>query len=132
MTKTKTQIQKKIGTKSGTKKTNIKRINQIMKKKKGNILPIDIVAVNLYPFEETVGKNAGFEEAVENIDIGGPSLVRAAAKNFNDVLVIVNPKDYNDTLNALKSSKNSKNFLGHKKSQSDFFVRLEKQSFPKV
>src|SRR3989338_8973580 len=62
--------------------------------KKNNIDPIDIVVVNLYPFEETVAKKASFEEIIENIDIGGPSLVRAAAKNFEDVLIIVDPADY--------------------------------------
>lgn len=76
--------------------------------KENNMEPIDIVAVNLYPFEETAGKNADFEEAVENIDIGGPSLVRAAAKNFNNVLVIVDSNDYNLVLGELKTGKASK------------------------
>ena len=57
--------------------------------------PIDLVAVNLYPFVETVtGADATLEEALENIDIGGPTLLRAAAKNFPDVLVVVDPDDY--------------------------------------
>lgn len=57
--------------------------------------PIDLVAVNLYPFVETVtGTDATLEEALENIDIGGPTLLRAAAKNFPDVLVMVDPDDY--------------------------------------
>ena len=71
---------------------------------------IDIVAVNLYPFEETIGKNAGFEEAIENIDIGGPSLLRAAAKNFEDVLVVVEPKDYAQVLEQIKKPKISREF----------------------
>jgi phosphoribosylaminoimidazolecarboxamide formyltransferase/IMP cyclohydrolase len=58
------------------------------------IAPIDLVVVNLYPFEATVAKGAGFEECVENIDIGGPALIRAAAKNHGDVAVIVDPADY--------------------------------------
>lgn len=70
---------------------------------------IDIVAVNLYPFEETVAVNASFNEAIENIDIGGPSLLRAAAKNFEDVLAIVDPKDYNSVLQKLKNNSISKN-----------------------
>jgi len=73
--------------------------------KENNINMIDIVVVNLYPFEETVGKNASFKEVIENIDIGGPSLVRAAAKNFDDVLVIVDPKDYDLVLEELKGKK---------------------------
>ncbi len=58
------------------------------------ITPIDVVVVNLYPFEDKVAKGAAFDEAVENIDVGGPSLVRAAAKNFRDVAVVVDPADY--------------------------------------
>ncbi len=58
------------------------------------ISPIDVVVVNLYPFEDKVAKGAPFDEAVENIDVGGPSLVRAAAKNFRDVAVVVDPVDY--------------------------------------
>jgi len=73
-----------------------------------NIRLIDIVIVNLYPFEEAVGKNANLKEAIENIDIGGPSLLRAAAKNFDDVLAIIDPKDYKDVLEVLKSRNISK------------------------
>ena len=59
------------------------------------ILPIDIVAVNLYAFRETVADPAcTLDNAVEHIDIGGPTLLRAAAKNFHDVTVIVDPADY--------------------------------------
>jgi phosphoribosylaminoimidazolecarboxamide formyltransferase / IMP cyclohydrolase len=60
-----------------------------------NCLPIDMVVVNLYPFEKTVANpESTFDQAVENIDIGGPTMLRAAAKNFQDVVVIVDPKDY--------------------------------------
>jgi phosphoribosylaminoimidazolecarboxamide formyltransferase/IMP cyclohydrolase len=58
------------------------------------IAPIDVVVVNLYPFEDRVAKGASFEEALENVDIGGPTMVRAAAKNFRDVAVVVDPADY--------------------------------------
>jgi phosphoribosylaminoimidazolecarboxamide formyltransferase/IMP cyclohydrolase len=58
------------------------------------IAPIDLLVVNLYPFEATVDKGAGFEECIENIDIGGPAMIRAAAKNHDDVAVIVDPEDY--------------------------------------
>ncbi|MBZ0213908.1 MAG: bifunctional phosphoribosylaminoimidazolecarboxamide formyltransferase/IMP cyclohydrolase, partial [Nitrospirae bacterium] len=60
--------------------------------------PIDVVVVNLYPFEETVRSGADFETCIENIDIGGPSMVRAAAKNHGDVLVLVDPADYEESL----------------------------------
>ncbi len=55
---------------------------------------VDMVVVNLYPFEETIAKGCTLEEAVEEIDIGGPSMIRAAAKNFKDVAVITDPVDY--------------------------------------
>ena len=62
---------------------------------KMGILPIDLVAVNLYPFQETVANpNVGLDIALENIDIGGPTLLRAAGKNYKDVVVVVDPSDY--------------------------------------
>jgi phosphoribosylaminoimidazolecarboxamide formyltransferase / IMP cyclohydrolase len=63
---------------------------------------IDLVVVNLYPFEATVARGAAFAEVVENIDIGGPSMVRAAAKNHRYVGVVVDPDDYNDVIAELK------------------------------
>jgi phosphoribosylaminoimidazolecarboxamide formyltransferase/IMP cyclohydrolase len=59
-----------------------------------HILPIDLLVVNLYPFEATVAKGAGFDDCIENIDIGGPAMIRAAAKNHADVAVVVEPDDY--------------------------------------
>nr|WP_072975553.1 bifunctional phosphoribosylaminoimidazolecarboxamide formyltransferase/IMP cyclohydrolase [Tissierella praeacuta] len=65
--------------------------------------PIDMVVNNLYPFEETINKlNVTHEEIIENIDIGGPSMIRAAAKNYKDVTVIIDPSDYEQVLNELK------------------------------
>jgi phosphoribosylaminoimidazolecarboxamide formyltransferase/IMP cyclohydrolase len=58
------------------------------------IRPIDVVVVNLYPFEETVARGASFADCVENIDIGGPAMIRAAAKNHGDVVVVVEGTDY--------------------------------------
>lgn len=58
------------------------------------INPIDLVVVNLYPFHETLKKQAGFEECVENIDIGGPTMLRAGAKNFRSVTVLCEPSQY--------------------------------------
>src|SRR6187455_3880964 len=58
------------------------------------IRPIDLLVVNLYPFEATVAKGAGYDDCIENIDIGGPAMIRAAAKNHADVAVVVEPEDY--------------------------------------
>jgi len=58
------------------------------------ISPIDLLVVNLYPFEATVARGASWEDTVENIDVGGPAMIRAAAKNHDDVTVIVDPADY--------------------------------------
>jgi phosphoribosylaminoimidazolecarboxamide formyltransferase / IMP cyclohydrolase len=70
------------------------------------IEPIDIVIINLYPFKQTVLKgHVELEEAIENIDIGGPTMLRAAAKNYQDVVVIVDPADYKIVLDELKTSK---------------------------
>lgn len=70
-----------------------------------NIGPIDAVVVNLYPFEATIAKpDCHFEEAIENIDIGGPSMLRSAAKNHADVLVVVDPADYTRVLEAMKGN----------------------------
>ncbi len=66
------------------------------------IQPIDLVVVNLYPFLETVASDAPFEEIIEMIDIGGPSMIRAAAKNFRGVTVIVDPDDYAQILATLE------------------------------
>jgi phosphoribosylaminoimidazolecarboxamide formyltransferase/IMP cyclohydrolase len=64
--------------------------------------PIDLLVVNLYPFEATVAKGAGYDECVENIDIGGPAMIRAAAKNHASVTVIVDPSDYDRLLGDMK------------------------------
>ncbi|MEA2983688.1 MAG: phosphoribosylaminoimidazolecarboxamide formyltransferase / cyclohydrolase, partial [Alphaproteobacteria bacterium] len=65
------------------------------------IRPIDLLVVNLYPFEETVAKGAAFDDCIENIDIGGPAMIRAAAKNHNDVAVVVDADDYARVLGEL-------------------------------
>lgn len=66
------------------------------------IVPIEVVAVNLYPFEATVLQGASLEDAIENIDIGGPAMVRAAAKNHGSVLVVVDHSDFAEVLSALE------------------------------
>ena len=65
------------------------------------IAPIDMVVVNLYPFEETIGGDADREESIEQIDIGGPALIRAAAKNHEFVIVTTDPEDYEGILREL-------------------------------
>ncbi len=67
------------------------------------IAPIDLVCVNLYPFEATVASGAGPEDCVENIDIGGPALIRAAAKNAAHVAVLTDPAQYADVIAALEA-----------------------------
>lgn len=80
-----------------------------------NIKSIDLVVVNLYPFEQTVAGEHKFEEAIEKIDIGGPTMIRAAAKNFNDVTIITDPEDYQGLINEL-STNNNQTSLEYRKS----------------
>ncbi len=68
-----------------------------------NIKHIDLIVVNLYPFKEVISKGCTFEEAIENIDIGGPSMIRAAAKNFKFVTVVVDPDDYSKVVDDMKA-----------------------------
>ena len=66
------------------------------------IKPIDLLVVNLYPFEETVAKGAGFDTCIENIDIGGPAMIRSAAKNHDSVTIVVRPEDYETVLAEIR------------------------------
>jgi phosphoribosylaminoimidazolecarboxamide formyltransferase/IMP cyclohydrolase len=85
-----------------------------------DIRAIDMVVVNLYPFEATISKpDCDFETAIENIDIGGPTMIRAAAKNHADVAIVVNPADYAEILNEL----NEKN--GELSSETRFNLALK-------
>jgi phosphoribosylaminoimidazolecarboxamide formyltransferase/IMP cyclohydrolase len=68
------------------------------------IAPIDLLIVNLYPFEATVASGAGEDEIIENIDIGGPAMIRAAAKNHGAVTVIVDPQDYAALLDEMRAT----------------------------
>lgn len=69
-----------------------------------DIMHIDMIVVNLYPFADVVSKGCTFDEAIENIDIGGPSMIRAAAKNFKYVTVVVDPADYAKVIDDMKSN----------------------------
>lgn len=79
----------------------------VAKAKEFDIRDISLVCVNLYPFKATIQRTDDFETIIENIDIGGPSMVRAAAKNFTSVLIITNPNDYTEILEALQNNKNT-------------------------
>lgn len=73
--------------------------------KKHGIEPIDMIVVNLYPFKQTIAKaDCTFEDAIENIDIGGPTMLRSAAKNFESVSVIIDPSDYKMVLDDMKNT----------------------------
>ena len=71
--------------------------------RQAGLSPIDLVVVNLYPFRETVARGAPFEEVIENIDIGGPAMIRSAAKNHERVAVVVEPADYARVLAEIQS-----------------------------
>ncbi|HZA12909.1 MAG TPA: bifunctional phosphoribosylaminoimidazolecarboxamide formyltransferase/IMP cyclohydrolase [Myxococcaceae bacterium] len=70
-----------------------------------DLQPISVVAVNLYPFRQTIARGAGEEEAIEQIDIGGPAMVRASAKNARHVTIVVDPSDYDAVLAELRSNR---------------------------
>jgi len=74
---------------------------------KNNFKEIDLIIANFYPFENVIKKNNNFKNIIENIDIGGPTLVRAAAKNFNDVLVVTSPKNYINIIDEINKYKGS-------------------------
>src|ERR1043165_7491793 len=76
--------------------------NHAASMKEHGIAAIDLLVVNLYPFEATVAKGAAYDDCIENIDIGGPAMIRAAAKNHNDVAVVVDADDYARLLDELK------------------------------
>ena len=112
---------------------------------KNNLNEIDLVIVNFYPFEETLKSTKNHSKIIENIDVGGPTLVRAAAKNYNDVTVITSPKQYKELINELNLNKGSTSLTFRKKMSeeafsetayydaliSDYFNKISKNFFPK-
>lgn len=78
-----------------------KHINQL---KEHNLIPIDMVVVNLYPFEAKLLEGASHEQMIENIDIGGPTMLRASAKNYKWCLPVVSPKFYDEIVRLLKEN----------------------------
>jgi phosphoribosylaminoimidazolecarboxamide formyltransferase/IMP cyclohydrolase len=71
---------------------------------------IDLVCVNLYPFKATIERTDDFDDIIENIDIGGPAMVRSAAKNFDSVIIVTNVEDYDEVIDAIENEKNTKEF----------------------
>lgn len=86
-----------------------------------NIEPIDLVVCNLYPFQEVLKKGADFETLIENIDIGGPTMIRAAAKNFRYVATVTQPSDYTELMAQLKSNKGALTYDFRKKLMTKAF-----------
>ena len=78
--------------------------------KEMGITPIDLVCVNLYEFEKALKAGKPMADMIENIDIGGPSMIRSAAKNFKDVLIVTDPSDYNNVLEAIKNNSDDFDF----------------------
>jgi phosphoribosylaminoimidazolecarboxamide formyltransferase / IMP cyclohydrolase len=91
--------------------------------KSHDIAPIDLLVVNLYPFEATVEEGAGFEDCIENIDIGGPAMIRAAAKNHDDVAVVVESEDYQAVLEELAANNGATTLLLRRKLAAKAYAR---------
>jgi phosphoribosylaminoimidazolecarboxamide formyltransferase/IMP cyclohydrolase len=88
-----------------------------------SIRPIDLLVVNLYPFEATAAKGADFDTCIENIDIGGPAMIRAAAKNHADVTVVVDPSDYAPLLAELAAHDGATTLALRKKLAAKAYAR---------
>ncbi|UYN94929.1 MAG: bifunctional phosphoribosylaminoimidazolecarboxamide formyltransferase/IMP cyclohydrolase [Enhydrobacter sp.] len=87
------------------------------------IAPIDLVVSNLYPFEATVARGADFATCVENIDIGGPALIRASAKNHDFVTIVVDPSDYDAVLAELEANKGATSLALRRKLAAKAYAR---------
>src|SRR6056300_1110298 len=110
-----------------------------------NFENIDLVIVNFYPFEKTLNSTNDHKKIIENIDVGGPTMVRSAAKNYNDVTVITSPSQYDELIDQLEKNNGSTTVeFRQKMSQvafsetayydaviSDYFNNLSNTNFPK-
>jgi len=110
-----------------------------------NFEEIDLVIVNFYPFEKTLEKTNNHLKIIENIDIGGPTMVRAAAKNYNDVTVITSSTQYSELISEIKKNKGSTSIEFREKMSleafsetayydaviSNYFNKIKKNDFPK-
>ena len=101
------------------KRQNKKHYREI---KKNNYENIDLIVANFYPFEDTLLKRVNHKKILENIDIGGPTMVRAAAKNYNDVVVICNTGQYQRFINELETNKGSTSLSFRKKLAEEAFM----------
>ena len=125
-----------------SKRNNKSHKNHLLKNK---FSEIDLVIVNFYPFEKNLNQTNIHSKIIENIDIGGPALARAAAKNYEDVTVITNPNQYDDLINELKKNKGKTSWKFRKKMSeeafsetayydsiiSNYFNNLNNNKFPK-
>ena len=112
---------------------------------KNNFEEIDLVIVNFYPFEKTLAQTNNHIKIVENIDVGGPTMVRAAAKNYNDVTVITSPDQYNELIAEIDKNKGSTSLSFREKMSleafsetayydaviSNYFNKIKNNNFPK-
>ena len=124
------------------KRKNKKHIKELRKNKFENI---DLIIVNFYPFEQVVEKSKDHQKIIENIDIGGPAMVRAAAKNYNDVTVITSPDQYSELINELNNNNGSTSIKFRKEMSkyafsltahydsliSNYFNKITNDDFPK-
>ena len=113
--------------------------------KNNNFEEIDLVIVNFYPFEKTIEETNNHLKIIENIDVGGPTMVRAAAKNYNDVTVITSSDQYNELINEIEKNKGSTSIEFREKMSleafsetayydaiiSNYFNKIKKDDFPK-
>ncbi len=88
-----------------------------------DITPIDLLVVNLYPFEATLKRGAPFDDKIENIDIGGPAMIRAAAKNHDDVVVIVDVDDYPALIGELERGQGTTSLAFRRRMAQKAFAR---------
>ena len=118
-----------------SKRSN-KSHNKDLKNK--NFEEIDLVIVNFYPFEQTLNQTDNHLKIIENIDVGGPTMVRAAAKNYNDVTVITSSKQYNELINEISKYKGSTSLEFRQKmsleafSETDYYDAVISNYFNKI
>ena len=103
-----------------------KRENKSHKKdiKNNNFENIDLIIVNFYPFEKILKQTNSHDKIIENIDVGGPTMVRAAAKNYNDVTVITSIDQYIELINQLKINRGSTSLEFRKKMSTSAFTEI--------
>ena len=101
-----------------SKRNNKKHKKQLKKNKSDEI---DLVIVNFYPFEKTLEVSKNHQDLIENIDIGGPTLVRATAKNYNDTTILTSPDQYNEFLINFEKNKGSTSLEYRKKLSQEAF-----------